>query len=129
MAHAGGRPPKWQDCIDPAWEYINGGFQKENDVVPTVAGLAVSIGCARETVHAWAREHEEFSHIVKALMAKQEKMLTNGGIIGEYNASITKLLLTKHGYSDKTEQEITGAGGGPLQIQEVQRVVIDSPAN
>ena len=123
-----GRPPKWQDAIEPAWEYINGGFQKENDVFPSVAGLAVALGCARETVHAWAREHEEFSHIVRALMSKQEKMLKNGGILGEYNASITKLLLTKHGYSDKVESAHTGPDGGPIQVQEVVRKVVD-PSN
>ncbi len=121
-----GRPPKWQDAVDPAWDYINGGFQEENDVVPSVAGLAVAIGCARETVHVWAKEHEEFSNIVRALLAKQEKMLANGGILGEYNASITKLLLTKHGYSEKTETAHTGPDGGPLQIAEVVRKVVDS---
>lgn len=120
-----GRPPKWQDCIDPAWDYINGGFQQESDVVPTIAGLAVSLSCARETVHAWAREHEEFSHIVKALMSKQEKMLANGGILSEYNTAITKLLLSKHGYSDKTETAHTGPDGGPLQIAEVVRKVVE----
>jgi hypothetical protein len=45
-----GRPPKWQDAIDPAWDYVNGGFQQENDAVPTVAGLAVAIGCGKETL-------------------------------------------------------------------------------
>jgi hypothetical protein len=121
-----GRPPKWQDAVDPGWDYVNGGFQQENDVVPTVAGLAVSIGCARETVHVWAKEHEEFSNIVRALMSKQEKMLANGGILGDYNASITKLLLTKHGYSEKTETALTGPDGGPLQIAEVVRKVVDA---
>ena len=126
MKHAGGRPSKWQDCVDPAWEYVNGGFQAENDVVPTIAGLAVFLHCARETVHAWAREHEEFSHIVRQLMSKQEKMLANGGILGEYNASITKLLLTKHGYSEKIETAHTGPDGGPVQIAEVVRKVVDT---
>jgi hypothetical protein len=121
-----GRPPKWQDAVDPAWDYVNGGFQAEGDVFPSVAGLAVSLSCARETIHAWAREHEDFSHIVKALMAKQEKMLSNGGILGEYNASITKLILTKHGYSEKTETAITGPDGGPLQVAEVVRKVVDA---
>jgi hypothetical protein len=121
-----GRPPKWQDAVDPAWDYVNGGFQQENDAVPTVAGLAVALGCARETIHAWAREHEEFSHIVKQLMSRQEKMLANGGIMNEYNASITKLLLTKHGYSEKTETAITGPDGGPLQVAEVVRKVVNA---
>lgn len=120
-----GRPSKWQDCIEPAWQYVNGGFQQENDVFPSVAGLAVALGVSRESIHAWARENPEFSDIVKALMAKQEKMLKNGGILGEYNASITKLLLTKHGYSDKVDTSLTGAEGGPVQIQEVVRKVVE----
>jgi hypothetical protein len=120
-----GRPSKWEDCVEPAWQYVDGGFQTEGDVVPTVAGLAVFLHCARETVHAWAREHEEFSHIVKGLMGRQEKMLANGGILGEYNASITKLLLSKHGYSDKVETAHTGPDGGPVQIQEVKRTIVD----
>jgi hypothetical protein len=120
-----GRPNKWEDCIDPAWDYVNGGFQQEGDVVPTIAGLSVCLHVARETIHAWARENEEFSHIVKALMGRQEKMLANGGILGEYNASITKLLLSKHGYSDKVETAHTGPDGGPVQIQEVKRTIVD----
>ena len=126
MAHPGGRPPKWIECVQPAWEYVNGGFQKEGDVVPTIAGLAVSMQCSRESIHAWSREHQEFSDIVKALMAKQERMLANGGILGDYNTAITKLLMSKHGYSDKVETAHTGPDGGPLQIAEVVRKVVDS---
>jgi hypothetical protein len=59
-------------------------------------------------------------------MSRQEKMLANGGILNEYNASITKLLLTKHGYSEKTETAITGPDGGPLQVAEVVRKVVDA---
>ena len=121
-----GRPPKWQDCVDPAWEYINGGFVEENDVMPSVAGLAVFLSCSRESIHTWSPEHQDFSDIVKALLAKQEKMLANGGLLNEYNASITKLLLTKHGYSEKVETAHTGPDGGPLQIAEVVRKVVDS---
>ena len=55
-------------------------------------------------------------------------MLANSGLKGDTNASITKLLLTKHGYSDKVENALTGADGGPVQIQEIKRVVVD-PTN
>jgi len=60
------------------------------------------------------------------LMAKQERMLANGGILGDYNTAITKLLMSKHGYSDKVETAHTGPDGGPLQIAEVVRKVVDS---
>jgi hypothetical protein len=121
-----GRPPKWQDAIDPAWEYVDGQFVNEGDLIPSVAGLAVYVGCARETVHAWAREHEEFSHILSKMLAKQEKLLAANGLSGEYNAAITKLLLSKHGYSEKTETALTGVDGGPILISEVVRKVVDA---
>ena len=36
-------------------------------------------------------------------MAKQEKTLVNGSLRGEMNPAISKMMLTKHGYSDKQE--------------------------
>jgi hypothetical protein len=44
--------------------------------------------------------------------------------MGDYNASISKLMLTKHGYSDKVESEISGPGGGPL-VSEVRLTIVD----
>jgi hypothetical protein len=58
-------------------------------------------------------------------MQKQEKGLLKGGIEGTYNSTITKLMLTKHNYSDKQETALTGADGGPVQLQEIKREIVD----
>ena len=123
-----GRPSTLPDCIDPATEYVEGGYLEHDEIYPSIAGLAVFLKKSRETIHKWARENEQFSDIVTRLMAKQEKILANSGLKGETNSTITKLLLTKHGYSDKVENALTGADGGPVQIQEIKRVVVD-PSN
>jgi hypothetical protein len=39
---------------------------------------------------------------------------------GIYNATITKLMLSKHDYIDTNKQELTGKDGGPLEIQGVE---------
>ena len=33
----------------------------------------------------------------------RHELLTNGGLAGQLNSTITKLMLTKHGYHDKAE--------------------------
>ena len=120
-----GRPPEWPDCVDKAQEYINGDYKMAGDVVPTVAGLAIYLGKSRETMYAWAKEHDIFSDIIRKLLSIQENRLINGGLAGDMNSTITKLLLSKHGYSDKQETEITGKDGGPLQVEEVKRTIVD----
>jgi hypothetical protein len=36
----------------------------------------------------------------------QEYMLIGKSLKGQYNPTITKLLLTKHGYADKSERDV-----------------------
>jgi len=64
--------------------------------------------------------YQEFSDILKELDADQEIKLLNSGLTGDFNSTITKLILTKHGYSDKTQQELSGPNGGDLTIQLVR---------
>lgn len=105
-----GRPPEYKpEILEKAREYLT----MEDLELPSVAGLALYIGVARSTVYKWATEEDkqEFSDIVERLLAEQEKSLFTKGLKGEYNPTITKLMLTKHGYSDK--QDLT-SGEKPL---------------
>ena len=52
-------------------------------------------------------------------MMKQEMNIVKNSITGDYNSTISKVMLTKHGYSDKQQTELTGANGGPID-QEVR---------
>ncbi len=102
-----GRPTIYTDeLLIKAEEYLTD-FQSQEEVTPTVAGLSLYIGISRDTVYDWSSQPEkaEFSDIVSRLMAKQELLLVSNGLKGDFNASITKLALTKHNYSDKTETD------------------------
>lgn len=106
------RPTDYSDDIlKKAREYLST-YEKQGKAVPSVAGLALYLGVHRDTIYDWSSQEDkqEFSDIVKQCLAKQEETLITNGLKGEFNASITKLLLTKHGYSDKQEidQNLTG---------------------
>lgn len=121
-----GRPSDYTpEIVKKAWAYANGGWEEVGDPVPSVAGLACEIGVRRETCHAWAKdETKEFSNILSAIAEKQERQLLRGGLSGVFNAPITKMMMTKHGYSDKIENEVSGPGGGPI-VQKIERVIVD----
>jgi hypothetical protein len=83
--------------------------------IPSIEGLAVFLGVARSTIYKWKDEQPDFSDILEKLLAEQAKRLINNGLTGQWNSTITKLILTKHGYSDKVEQDVT-SGGKPIPI-------------
>lgn len=107
------RPTQYtKKIVKAAWEYVDGGWIAAGDKVPSVAGLACEIGIARETCHAWAKDEEkEFSHILQAIAQKQERELLNNGLDGTFVAPITKMMLSKHGYSDRVEQDLSSSDG------------------
>ena len=131
------RPTKYNKAIlEKANKYLNsfldleivnevkGGDDAKGDLAlfPTVAGLALHLKIARETIYAWDNEEDkkEFSDILGQIQALQEYSLLHGGIRGLFNPVITKLMLTKHGYSDK--QEMTGKDGKDLIPSVIQTV-------
>jgi hypothetical protein len=100
------------EIVEKAWEYVNGGWITAGDKVPSIAGLACEIGIHRETCYEWAKDKNKvFSDILKAIAQKQERELLNNGLDGTFNPPITKMMLSKHGYSDRVEQDITSSDG------------------
>lgn len=78
--------------------------------IPTKGGLARYLGVSRDTLYEWAKQHEAFSDIMEWLGSEQEDRLINNGLSGAYNPTIAKLLLAKHGYSEKIETDVTTNG-------------------
>lgn len=102
-----------QDILDKARTYISGCIDDiEHKVVkiPTKGGLATALGVNRDTLYAWSKDHEEFSDIMEAMGAIQEDRLLNNGLAGTYNPTIAKVLLTKHGYRDAVDTDVTSKG-------------------
>lgn len=107
-----GRPTKYTpELLTNAEEYVDGGFLMDG-LIPTIEGLSLVLGVARETCHVWRHEEgkEEFSNILDKLLSKQSSMVINGALGNDYNATIAKLLLGKHGYSEKTQTDVTSGG-------------------
>ena len=116
---AGGRPTKYSNAvIDQLKDYI-ANYETYGDIVPSAAGFACVLEVSRHTLYNWAEKHAAFLHMLGRLNSAQERIAMKKGLLSEWNPTIVKLLLAKHGYTDK--QEITGAESGPLEV--VYRVV------
>jgi hypothetical protein len=81
------------------------------DIVPTIVGLCLHTGIAKATAYRWAEEgNEVFKDILSTVNEMQERKLITSGLTNEFNSAITKMMLTKHGYSDKQEVDHTSRG-------------------
>ena len=104
-----GRPTKYnQEILKKTTQYLNN-YEEFGDVIPSIAGLAVCLKLPRTRLYDWA-SHEnkkEFRDMLQDILAKQEQVLLNKGLSGEFNSNIAKLALAKHGYSDRQETNLT----------------------
>ena len=127
--HPGGRPSVYSvETLKITKDYLET-YEQQGDKIPSVAGLAVVLGVRRETLHVWAKEEgkEEFSNILACLLAKQENILINRGLDGDFNPAITKLILGKHGYHERRETEISGKDGKPIKTESIHKDLTPLP--
>lgn len=113
-----GRPTDYNEELQArADEYVVGGYVECGDVVPSAAGLACELNIARSSMYLWAERHEAFSDTLDRLKQTQERLLLSGSLSGQHNATIAKLMLHNHGYSDKQSQEVSGPNGEPIKTE------------
>lgn len=119
-----GRPTTYsQELVEKGWDYVNGAWQETSKTVPSVVGLCRYINRSKSVVYEWQKQHPEFADILSALMELQEDLLKDGGLIGNFNSTIAKLFLTKHGYSDKSEvTQETKISFESLSDEELERI-------
>ena len=89
--------------------------------LPTIEGLAYHLKINKDAIYTWRKENgkEEFSELIDELLAKQARELINKGLSGDYNSTIAKVLLAKHGYRDS--QEVTGLDGKDLIPESISQ--------
>ena len=84
--------------------------------LPTIEELAVVLEVTKETLYQWegVKGKEELTDVLGKVREEQHRRLVSKGLSGEYNSTIAKLILHKHGYSDKQEvdQKIQLSGFG-----------------
>lgn len=119
-----GRPSSLtQEHIDAGKYYLVQGYLDKSEVVPSVAGLACFLGKGRRQIYDWGAQNGEFLHILEGIKVAQENILITGGLRGEFNPTITKLMLTKHGYSDKVETDVKSSDGSMTPQPAITRDV------
>jgi hypothetical protein len=111
-----GRPTRYNEAMQEAADkYLNewlGGLGKElGESIPSRVGLCVYLGISKSVSHMWEERHPEFMDTLKGIETLQEQVSLNGGMIGKYNPTITKLVLANHGYHDKQQVDNTSSDG------------------
>lgn len=102
-----GRPTKFTPSIlTKCQEYLAGGY-KELGIVPSLPSLSLYLNLSHDTRNTWLRLHPEFRAIVEDVKDLQHAILLHGGLTGALNPTITKLILGKHGYSERVENNVT----------------------
>lgn len=104
-----------ESCEDMVTDVITGQSEKFTTYkqkitvkLPTIEGLARILKVHKDTIYDWEKKYPEFSDVIGDLRAKQAEKLINSGLCGDYNPTIAKVLLSKHGYRDATEIEHSG---------------------
>lgn len=111
-----GRPTTYtSEVVEKAKEYLTN-YGEAGDVIPSAVGLAKYIERSRACIYTWSKEEgkEEFSDILEEVNELQNQVLINKGLSGEFNSNITKLVLGKHGYSEK--RELSSDPDKPIQV-------------
>lgn len=100
-----GRPPTTDisDVTAKILHYIRDGYQASGHAVPSIAGLCITMDITKSMLYVWESENPNLADALAKLKQTQEFVLVNGGLSGQFNNAICKLMLTtNHGYSDKT---------------------------
>jgi len=103
------RPTQYsQEIVEKAQHYLDY-YEEYGHKIPSSAGLALVLGLSRETLRSWSKDDgkKEFLVILDRIHQKQECLLLDNGLTGQFNATITKLVLGKHGYHDRAQQTDT----------------------
>ena len=127
----GGRPTKYTETlVKKARAYVKGDWKREENggVIPTIAGLSLYLGVARDTIHEWANDPKKalFSDIINDLRSIQRQLLMSKGLSGDFNSGVARLILGHHGYREK--QDIKQENSGQVTLNVVRKVVqVDEP--
>ena len=124
-----GQPTKYNAEVQKVADDYILNYAELGDPFPSVVGLACELGVAENTIYNWGNTpgNDQFLRTLAIIKATQHRKAVAGGISGEFNAAITKLVLHNHGYSDKAQQEISGPDGGAIETTNEIKVTFVNP--
>ena len=89
--------------------------------IPSHIGLAYLLNITNGTLYGWAKDPDkrEFSNILERIMQLQYLELTSKGLDSTFNSAICKLVLGKHGLSDKVDSISSDKSMSPVSKIEL----------
>jgi len=116
-----GRPTKrTPELIDKARNYVN----VYKRLIPSHQDLCLHLDISETTLYRWAEDDDEFREILAKVKLTQFSVAMDGGLGGDMNANLVKLLMGKHGLSEKSTVDQTSSDGSmsaPTVIQLVAK--------
>ena len=123
---AGGRPTKYTPEL---LAKANGYLDNYTRLIPSHQDLCLQLDISESTLYDWAQKHQEFSDILAKVKLTQFSVAMDGGLGGDMNANLVKLLMGKHGLSEKSTVDQTSSDGSmsaPTVIQLVAKGIDDT---
>ncbi len=94
--------------------------------LPTFQGFADKFGVHVDTLHKWKEDNGAFSEAYARAKQLQEHIWLVNGMSNLYNSQFAQFFGKNClGYKDKTETEITGLNGGPIEVSNVSNLGYD----
>ncbi len=110
-----------EQVLKDANEYLKN-YESHNHPFPSVIGLSRVLGISLSALKRWRNDMDktELKTTLEKIKDEQHLQLINKGIMGEFHASICKLMLHNFGYSDKhvIEQETENQTGVLLVLPQ-----------
>ena len=97
------------------------------DAVPTISGLAYTLGMSTEAFRNYEQK-DEFLATVKRAKQRVEMSLEQR-LAGTVVTGSIFSLKNNFGWKDKSEKEISGPGGGPIEHEYTVEVVDATPTD
>lgn len=116
------------ELIETTRAFVDDGWRDQpNKAFPSLQGLALHLGVHTTTVHMWRRLNPaeqpltvDFADLCERLLQIQHEICIGEAMLNRYNANIAKLLLGKHGYTDK--QELSGPDGQAIETKSTVNI-------
>jgi len=121
LARNMGRPPMYEDPSELEAKFNDYFERQEREKRPlTIAGLCLAAGfSSRQTLHNY-EERPEFMDVVKKARLRVEEYLSERLLSGAQGSAVGAIFTLKNiapeFRKDRHETQITGAGGGPVEV-------------
>ena len=113
------RPTKYTpELLDKANTYLS----TYSRLIPSHQDLCLRLDISESTLYDWAQKHDEFSEILARVKLTQFTVAMDGGLGGEMNANLVKLLMGKHGLSEKSTVDQIRSDGSMAPKSKIELV-------